>query len=378
MPHSAIAKMIAGLLLAGVFGSFALAAEVAPAATPENLAEWAVQLDADDFFVRQKATQKLIEAGEPAIAALNSVLESQSLEATTRAIRILQELALSPNLETEEAARKTLKETSTKRFGAVARRATSALETLNDLRRERALVDLEKLGATIQRESVHNGFTVMETVVGIEIGPTFTGKPESLRLLGWIDLPSFQVTFSGPQVTNEFLDYLPAMKTLTSLQLKRTSVTDEGLAVLPDVPRLADLAIMNTAVTDKSFERLKNCQGLTNVRLYGTKFTRDAAQRLQTALGIAKVDFRIGGFLGVGGQQTLQGCQVGIVQDGTAASKAGIQVGDIIVRVGEKKVADFESLTEIIGEFAGGESTELEILREDQMRKIKVTFGEWE
>lgn len=371
-------NQIAGLLIAAVLFVAPHFVCAADAPTAKQLTTWVAELDADDYFVRQKATEALIEAGKPAIAALAPVLEGNSPEATTRAVHILQELSLATDRETETAARASLEETVKNRFGSVARRAAAALENLNDLRRERALADLEKLGATLKKESVHNGFMVVEAVTGIEIGPTYNGTADELRLLGWIDLPQFQVIFTGPQVTNEHLLHLASMKTASSVTIKRAHVDDAGLAVLSKMNVLNDLAIMNTPVTDKACDTLKACQGLTNVRLYGTKLSRDAAQRLQTALGIAKVDFRIGGFLGVGGQQTLQGCQVGIVQDNSAAARAGVQVGDIIARVGDKKVADFESLTEIISQFAGGESTTLEILRNDEALKIKVTFGEWE
>ena len=221
MPET-FTKWIAGLLLAGCLsvlagsGSLVAADPVASPPTQQQLADWVAQLDHDDFFIRQKGTEELIKAGKPTVDALKPVLEGNSLEATTRAVHVLQELALSSDLETETAARTALEKTVTTRTGAVARRAAAALSTLNDLRQDRALTDLEKLGATLVRQPRSDGFMVVEATTGVIIGPMFTGTAEQLRLLTWIELPQFQVTFIGPEIKNEHLKHLAAMKTLSA------------------------------------------------------------------------------------------------------------------------------------------------------------------
>ena len=365
--------LAAGLVLPWV----ALRAQESPKDTAKGIAEWVTDLDADDFFTRKIATERLIAAGKETIPALEVMLQGNSLEATSRCIHILQELALSNDEATEDASRARLQKLKDERFGSIARRAATALSTLNELRRERALDDLEKLGALLLKTEVSNGFERMSTVTGITLGSDFRGQPNDLRRLTWIDIPHFQVILQGPQATDAWLKYLPEMPSLKSLQIKRAAVTAEGLKLLPKLGRLTEFAIFYSPLTDDIGEHLEACRGLAELKLYGTKITRARIDRLQGALIATKIDFRSGGFLGVGGQQTAFGCQVSLVDRESAAGKAGIQVGDTIVRIGEKKVADFDSLTVIVSAISAGESVELEILRGEETFKEKVTLGEW-
>ena len=65
----------------------------------------------------------------------------------------------------------------------------------------------------------------------------------------------------------------------------------------------------------------------------------------------------------------------GLAHDGPA-ERAGVQVGDIITRFGEKDVHDSRQLKLSIAETKPGDSFELDVLREGSSRSLRVTVGQ--
>jgi len=62
------------------------------APAPEQLAAWVRQLGDENFQTREEAQQKLLAAGQPAVAPLRTAAQSEDAEVRTRAERILGEL----------------------------------------------------------------------------------------------------------------------------------------------------------------------------------------------------------------------------------------------------------------------------------------------
>jgi S1-C subfamily serine protease len=60
------------------------------------------------------------------------------------------------------------------------------------------------------------------------------------------------------------------------------------------------------------------------------------------------------------------------VNPDTAAARAGLQVGDLILRIGETPVATLDDLLLALGRHAIGEATQMEILRGAERRSIEV------
>jgi len=59
-----------------------------------------------------------------------------------------------------------------------------------------------------------------------------------------------------------------------------------------------------------------------------------------------------------------------------AAAKAGLRKGDIIVRVANRAVEDFEDLISTIAGYCCGEKATFTVLRQGRPQKVKVAFGE--
>ncbi len=76
----------------------------ATAPSPERIAQWIRELDDDKFAVRQRAEKALVEAGEPAVAALAEAARGDSAEVTMRSISALEALAGSEEAPASKAA----------------------------------------------------------------------------------------------------------------------------------------------------------------------------------------------------------------------------------------------------------------------------------
>ncbi|MBI3720542.1 MAG: PDZ domain-containing protein [Sphingobacteriales bacterium] len=79
-----------------------------------------------------------------------------------------------------------------------------------------------------------------------------------------------------------------------------------------------------------------------------------------------------GGKLGVYMKDNDKGAEVTEVQENSSASKAGLQKGDIITKVGDKKVDDAESLTDAVRKHKAGEEVTVTYLRDGKEKSTKA------
>ena len=320
--------------------------------TPEQVAAWVQQLDSDQFATREDATQRLISAGAVAVRPISASLNGGSPEAGMRALHVLRELALSGESNTEEAAREALQTVADGQAGSFARKAAATIAMLDLLRHQRAIVELERLGAKVTVANTQIGLQPMFDMQSVEIGEEWKGEEKDLRWLKWLGNAD-QIVFRRVKINEGVLAHLTALKKLKVLEIKYVPVGDAAL------------------------EHLKELKGVLAVRLYGTSISKDGAEKLQAALANAKIDLRQGGFLGVGGQAHPKGFVVTIVQGGSAAEKADLRVNDVISKYHEKPIADFEALTVEISKNRPGDTIRLEILRDEQVLVKSLTLGEW-
>jgi hypothetical protein len=376
-----IGKLFAGLLftmqLVGAVAAQERAADSAPPSR-QQIDGWIAELASDTFIVREDATAALIAAGPAAIEPLAEALLRADLETATRGIFVLRELALSGDESGEDAARQALEAVSASKAKAAASQATATLARLDEVRQKRAMDALERLGAEVEYAvQAQIGLRIESDVTTVHIGPTFRGADKDLEQLRWLKNVKV-LTLEGERIGNDSLKGLSGMVNLMGLKLKRANVTHEGLAQIRGLEKLTAAEIFYTPVGDAALPHLQQLKTADVVKLYGTKISKKSAEDLQLALAGVKVDHRNGGFLGVGCQAHPLGCGVSIVHPGSAANVADIRAGDVIIRYEDKKVEEFEQLTELIGQNVPGDTVKLQIWREGESFTKEVKLGEWE
>ena len=102
----------------------AFAAEAESSPPSGQIRQWIDQLNAERFVDREVATEKLIAAGAASVGPTLAVVAENNLEVTTRAVYVLQELALSPDIVASEAAHAALEKIAEPRLTSAARLRT--------------------------------------------------------------------------------------------------------------------------------------------------------------------------------------------------------------------------------------------------------------
>jgi S1-C subfamily serine protease len=81
--------------------------------------------------------------------------------------------------------------------------------------------------------------------------------------------------------------------------------------------------------------------------------------------------------LGLEGESTAYGCKVKKVKDESAAAKAGLRIGDVIVAFDDERIADVGQLQQLYDKNVERKEAEIQVLRDVRIVRAKVTFGEW-
>lgn len=350
----------------------------APPATTEEVIALIANLDADTFAVREQATQQLIAAGGVAVGPLSESLSQTSLEASNRVLHILRELASGDDAKVADAARDALVQVAALRVSAAARRAASALASVDEIRRQRATQEMEKLGATFENEDTRVGLVpIKNDMRSLTISAGWKGQPDDFsRLPALVDVE--RLTLEGDRIDDAVLRYVAQMPNLLVITLSRVQVTESGLGELSKLSKLQQLEIKYTPIGDEAIDRLRLLATTPSFRLFGTKITPQGAEKLRQGLPAAAIDYRQGAFLGVGCGPHPVGCEITLVHPGSAAEKGGLLVGDVILRYDGKETPDFDALTKCISQNAAGDTILVQVLRGEERLERKVTLGEWE
>jgi serine protease Do len=70
-------------------------------------------------------------------------------------------------------------------------------------------------------------------------------------------------------------------------------------------------------------------------------------------------------------------CRVSRVEPGSAAHKAGIQSGDVILKYDGESLSNFDRLVEITGSHKPGDAVSLEVLRGDTKLNVVAQLTGW-
>jgi hypothetical protein len=320
------------LLPAVIAAGLAVAEEPAAPPDPDQISGWIDQLAAEQFAQREAATRSLAAAGQPAIEPLQQAIGRGDLEVSSRAVEILREMLAAEDADLAAAAERTLENVAEGADAAVAGLAEATLDFHTVGLAEAARGRLEALGMIITEGFLPSGQRGLHAL----FNATWTGTSEDLRLL-------------------------------TRLR------------------RVAHVGVHGVRLDDASLAVLGRLRGLEQLQLYGTGASDAALAAIAAKLPDTKIDVRKGGKLGVAGQSVIGPCLITHVQEGSAAADAGVHIGDIVLHIDGQPVANFESLTDLVGRRGPGDTIELEIERgganpgdEPQRFKRTVKLGGWE
>jgi hypothetical protein len=348
------------------------------------LAEWIRDLESDIYSVRVRATERLILAGSAAIEPLTKAVEQGELETISRGVYILRQLAISSDsAATEAQAYEALKQLASRRFSGAARRAGTALLAVNQMRQQRAQERLTQLGAVFAVAQVRVAMAVQDSFPAVQFGANWRGDPADFAQVAWITSQTnesasnkWMISIEGHTVSDEWMDYLIKLENVAVVKLRSAPLPEQALKKFAAMPDLEILELLYTPVSDDDVEHLAALPKIGRLRLIGTEMTSDGKDRLQQQLAHVDIDFRNGGFLGVG--CTDNPCRISLVQPDTAAAKAGLRADDVITGYNGHPVQTMDELTRLISQNTVGDKVTLEVQRQNERITVEIELGAWD
>lgn len=305
--------------------------EIPPAAVAEGpLSKQEVEnflqdLDHDQFVIRENATRKLLLTGPEMFDLLAATADDVKPEAAARALHVLLAKSRSENHAEAVAA---LQRVAELRSWPAHRRA--AEQRMDSMAEQIAVEEVQRLGGLARelRKNVHGD----SVIARLHIGEDWQGGNEG------------------------FKQQVSRLKSLEVLTVYYADISDEALATLAELP------------------------GLQQVQLYGTDATLEGVAKLRAKLPQTDIQLRKGALLGVKGSIAggiHGGALVDEVQPNTAAQRAGLQNGDLIIKFNGNPIADFTGLTDHISRFKPSEKAKLTVRRGGEEFETEVEFGRW-
>lgn len=301
--------LLTSLAVAGWQVSAVTAAE--PPRDTEAIGHWIEQLGATQFARREAASRSLVAAGPAALAPLMEAIGEADLEVASRSVEIVRDLLDSTDPETALEAELALEQVAEQGADPLARVAAAALDFHFLGSATEARLELESLGAEIGHEPGLAGGGCE-----VHLGADWHGDTAALR-------------------------HLTRLRGVVRVSLHGVPVSTEAVGVLG---------------------RLR---GIRRLDLYNTGIDAAGVRLLTEKLPDAVLDVRKGGRLGVSAGGLGGPCEIAAVQPGSAAARAGLRGGDVVVAIEGVPIQGFEALTDIVARRGPGESITLTIERLD-------------
>jgi hypothetical protein len=281
------------------------------------------------FEVREEATKKLEQAGLAAIVPLHEAAAGENLEITCRAIKSLGAILNSEDDGTFDAAEAALEQLEASSNASAARRAAVALDSQPLRRWNRALARLQLHGGGVKWKA-RNEMTPSEPnpeLGGNNVFPTniMLGEKWSGGTQGLINIKRMNYSLSA-----YYGQMLPVRWPLPVYVIEGASVSPEAL------------------------------------------------EELQRSLPGLEIHKRGQAKLGVYSDSGIGPCTISGVEPNQAAEKAGIRLGDVVVKYDGETVTDFEHLTRITRRHKAGDRVKLEVQRDGQIVALEVELSGWD
>lgn len=279
------------------------------------------ELSATEFKAREAAVQRLLTHQLKAVAPLVHLAETGSAEASVRAFEVLRQLYRTGDDETNEATETAFELLAHSENPNVASRAEAALEAAGPVRRTKAISAFRKLGGIIR-------------FINDDVGAAAVDEMQDAIEYAMIDKASWKGGDEG-------LKYLRRI---------------DDFRAVSEFRRAAVFVIKGCNVSEQAILDLEAAiPGL-------------GVQRRGPAC------FGISAYSGFGAQR---GLLVSSVKAGTAADRAGLVQGDVIIKFNGHDVPDFNALVDKISEKQPGDKVPVIYERNGMQDTVIVELRGW-
>ncbi len=280
-------------------------------------------LSAPQFSAREAAAKRLLARKLDSVPFLIELAQAGPVEASVRAFDLLRQLYREGDDATNEAIELAFEDLAQSENPTVALRAEAAIEAGGPIRRAKAIAAFQKVGGVLK----------YHTDAGI-------GQPRGDETV--------------KSISHAILDP------------KSWNGGDDGLKFL-------------RRIDDFRMPADGHRSGLIVIK--GSKVSKQAIEDLQIALPSLLVQERGPAQLGVSPYSIFGGparLQIGDVKAGSAAERAGLRVGDLLLKFNGHAVPDFETLVERISEKEPGDKVPVVYERNGTEATVIVELQGWD
>ena len=138
------------------------------------------------------------------------------------------------------------------------------------------------------------------------------------------------------------------------------------------------VGIASAKYASSSIEGLCFCVPIDDVRSMIDEIINKGYVSGKPLIGVSVYDREITNYGFIQSQRRINGAKIMEIGQNTAASKAGLQVGDIIVKIGDQDISSVSELKTALSDYRCGDIAALKVYRNGTQTDIYLILGEYE
>jgi hypothetical protein len=197
--------------------------------------------------------------------------------------------------------------------------------------------------------------------------------------LATIGLPEFvnSLRFRNVDIEVSTIDRISKLN-VTSLLFDNCDFSPAAMAKMLALSSVNYLELIDQQLSEGDLKRLAKLKTLSQLKLSGTRFPFKAYKELTASRPDLYIDFTTTAFLGVRSVQGLRdSCQISDVVANSGAETGGLKINDVILKVDDNEIEQFNDLRANIALRKPGEKLKITVRRESEILELDVILGDF-